>query len=221
MRYPKRNIVKYHRAPDGVAAALVFMLGVMLVVAWLAGCGWQEADAEASDPVVRPLRTEQVTTTTTSTTTTTVPPTTTTTAAPTTTVPPEAPQEPVEAPEAAPAPAPTPAPSIDLWACSTGLAKSISVIPGGTSWARTDGTVLIDQWAVDQGQDTVCSKVAHEEGHLYAYWNGPATYLGEPPTAFYSRDVEHWADCYAAVMTGWDRQGRCGAAGIASAAAIL
>lgn len=188
---------------------------------WAVPLAWPMAAPEGAPDaaVTRPLRHEPPPATTTTTlppTTTTLPPTTTTAPPPTT-----APPAPPPAPPAAPAPAEAPAPAIDLWACAQGLATSIEVIPGDTSLARTDGTILVSQWHIDQGQATVCSAVAHEAGHLYAYRYGPGSPLGAPPTAFYSRDPEHWADCAAAVWTGWDRNGWCGPTGIASAAAIL
>jgi hypothetical protein len=163
----------------------------------------------------------------TTTTTTTAPPPTTITPpapAPSTTVPPEAPPVAPAAPEAAPAPADAPPPATDLWAvysgCSRGLASNLEVIPGDTSWATTSGTIRVGQWHVDQGGSILCWTLAHEDGHLWAFRYGSQAYLGAPPEGFASGDVETWADCYALVLTGYDRGG-CGAELAASARAVM
>lgn len=227
--------MRYHRDPDPIAVFLLVTLIGMIIAALLGGCGWADNPAASeSASVVRPLRTEETTTTSTSTTTTTVAPTTTTrcteempcwdcetmgngvcgTTAPPTT---EATTPPTTA---APEPPPPPAPAQNLLACAQGLASAVEVIPGGTSWAHTSGLIQIGQWHLDQGGSILCWTVAHEAGHLYAYKYGTQAYLGAPPEGFYSGDVEHWADCAAFVWTGYDRGG-CGAAGAASAAAVL
>jgi hypothetical protein len=125
------------------------------------------------------------------------------------------------APEAPPAPV---TPSEGLWGvygrCSRSLASNLVVVPGDTSWATTDGTIKVGQWHVDQGGSILCWTFAHEDGHLWAFRYGTQAYLGAPPAGFASGDVETWADCYAFVLTGYDRGG-CGVDLAASARAVM
>ncbi len=95
--------------------------------------------------------------------------------------------------------------------CSQLQARNLVVIPGGTSYSSTNGTIKVSQWHIDQGGDVLCWTLAHEDGHMYAFNHGTGAYLGAPPAGYPDNgDPECWANAYATALTGISNRGDCG-----------
>ena len=85
------------------------------------------------------------------------------------------------------------------------LPARLEVIPGSTSWARGDDTILIAQSHAAASFEHLVDVVAHEYGHLIAFRYGSGAYPGAAPTGWPStsdRPEEAWADCVQTAFTG-------------------
>lgn len=81
----------------------------------------------------------------------------------------------------------------------------LEVVNGTTSWAWSDGRILIAQSHARSGAGHLAVIITHEFGHLIAFAHGSGAYDGAPPAGWppaTSNPAEHWADCVQQVFTG-------------------
>lgn len=81
----------------------------------------------------------------------------------------------------------------------------LSIIPGSTSWAWSDGRIEVSTLHADASDSHLAVVLTHEFGHLIAFRFGTGAHAGAAPAgwpAATSNPAEHWADCVQQVFTG-------------------